>query len=744
MAVLTQLAYRTSKGIGILNAAPVYESLSAFIRPEGNLRCCCYSPDGRYFAWASPEQVSVIDASVGHIITTFPTPNVYELGFSPLGTYIITWQRPAKDEDGNATKNLKVWRIVTENIDEEEQVPVGQFVQKSQTGWNLQYTSDEKLCARSVTNEVQFYEPGDLGAVWNKLHVEGVTNFAVSPGKNHSVAVFVPERKGLPAAVKVFQVPQFNSPISQKTFFKGDKVQLKWNDLGTSLIVLAQTEVDKTNKSYYGETNMYILSANGGFDSRIHLDKDGPIHDVSWSPNSKEFGVVYGYMPAKTTIFNARAVATHSFNLGPRNTILFSPHGRFVLVAGFGNLAGQMDIYDLEKDYTKVATVEASNASVCEWSPDGKHILTATTSPRLRVDNGIRIWHVGGGLMYNEDMTELYHVTWRPQSTLTHPLENPLHPVPTPHASAFAYLGTVKTPSKPAGAYRPPGARGTSTPLHFKREDEGGAAYINNGISSTAGGMSNGFGKPRRREVPGAETIESLPSGAAPGGGVSLTGTGQGEEALSKAALKNKKKREAKKAKEAAEKAASLAANPDGETPPPGGATQNRSPERRGGRGHERSRSKNGGFANQGGRSTSQQRGYQGQGHHNSHHRHGSGYDESHNHNHHQHQHQHQNQHHHRAGSGFSKPQPEQAQPIQLQTQNQAPTLALAPDLTVTSPGGGSPQDKKVRSLLKKIRAIDDLKMRQAGGEKLEDTQVKKISTEDSIRKELEGLGYQA
>lgn len=141
------------------------------------------------------DRVSVIDASVGHIITIFPTPNVYELGFSPLGTYIITWQRPAKDEDGNATKNLKVWRIVTENTGEEEQMPVGQFVQKSQTGWNLQYTSDEKLCARSVTNEVQFYEPGDLGTVWNKLHVEGVTNFAVSPGKNHSVAVFVPERK---------------------------------------------------------------------------------------------------------------------------------------------------------------------------------------------------------------------------------------------------------------------------------------------------------------------------------------------------------------------------------------------------------------------------------------------------------------------------------------------------------------------------------------------------------------------
>lgn len=50
-------------------------------------------------------------------------------------------------------------------------------------------------------------------------------------------------------------------------------MQLKWNDNGTSLIVLAQTEVDKTGKNYYGETTMYLLSANGGFDSRIDLGR---------------------------------------------------------------------------------------------------------------------------------------------------------------------------------------------------------------------------------------------------------------------------------------------------------------------------------------------------------------------------------------------------------------------------------------------------------------------------------------
>lgn len=59
--------------------------------------------------------------------------------------------------------------------------------------------------------------------------------------------------------------------------------------------MLTQTEVDQANKSYYGETGgFYLLSAAGNFDCRIAVDKEGPIHDFAWSPNSKEFGVIYG------------------------------------------------------------------------------------------------------------------------------------------------------------------------------------------------------------------------------------------------------------------------------------------------------------------------------------------------------------------------------------------------------------------------------------------------------------------
>ena len=142
-------------------------------------------------------RVNIIDPSVGAIITTLPTENVYELGFSPKGTFVITWQRPSKDEAGDAVKNLKVWRVIDEasNGDDSQRETVGKFVQKSQTGWNFQYTFDEQYCARVVTNQVQIYESSDLTKVWNRIHVEGVADFSVSPGKNHSIAVFVPERK---------------------------------------------------------------------------------------------------------------------------------------------------------------------------------------------------------------------------------------------------------------------------------------------------------------------------------------------------------------------------------------------------------------------------------------------------------------------------------------------------------------------------------------------------------------------
>jgi translation initiation factor 2A len=76
--------------------------------------------------------------------------------------------------------------------------------------------------------------------------------------------------------------------------------------------------------------------------------------------------------------------------------------------------------------------------------------------------------------------------------------------------------------TKPAGAYRPPGARGLATPTIFKREDEGGVSHSpSNGISnppSRAGTPANGARHGNHHYVPGAGHRQRAAPGAHPPG----------------------------------------------------------------------------------------------------------------------------------------------------------------------------------------------------------------------------------
>jgi translation initiation factor 2A len=156
----------------------------------------------------------------------------------------------------------------------------------------LQYTDDESKAARVVTNELHIFDPKDLSkGIVEKLRLEGVTSCSISSGASPCVALFVAEKKvspthcrvctsladeswsmqGAPAAVKVHSLATLATMASSKKFYKADKIQMKWNKSGTNLLFLTQTEVDKTGKSYYGETNLYMMSAAGTFDCRVTL-----------------------------------------------------------------------------------------------------------------------------------------------------------------------------------------------------------------------------------------------------------------------------------------------------------------------------------------------------------------------------------------------------------------------------------------------------------------------------------------
>ncbi|KAH7340102.1 translation initiation factor eIF-2A [Rhizoctonia solani] len=494
-----QYAFRSQKQLGLVGGLPEFAPIDAFDKPSATARAYTYSQDGRLFAYIIPAGVYIVDAGTSKVVQAIEVPNIVELSFSPLATFLQTWERPQKLEEGAQHKNLQIWRV-------EDGAEVASFTQKAQDSWALQFTADESQALRVVGQDVQVFSPADWDkGVVNKLRVEGVTSVSLSPAaQNPSIAVFIGEKKGAPATVRIYSLAALGGdPTSQKTFFKADKAAFKWNAAGTHVLLFTQTDVDKSNKSYYGETNLYFLSAKGDFDCRVTLDKEGPIHDFAWSPNSKEFGVIYGYIPAKATLFDQRVRTVHDFGSHPINFISYNPQSRLVALAGFGNLAGKIDIYD-RRTLAKVTTIDAPNTTWCQWSPCGRFLLTATLSPRLRVDNGVKIWHY-----------ELYQVSWQPLPAGTAPaFGQSLPPAPAPTESVALLAPAKVAAAKPAGAYRPPGARGLATPSIFKREDEGGAAYVpSNGTATNhpqpyrPGGRGGG-----PRHVPGAPSPGPSPS----------------------------------------------------------------------------------------------------------------------------------------------------------------------------------------------------------------------------------------
>uniref|UniRef100_A0A8D3DU03 Eukaryotic translation initiation factor 2A n=1 Tax=Scophthalmus maximus TaxID=52904 RepID=A0A8D3DU03_SCOMX len=399
------------------------------------------------------EQLSSLDASS---VLTLDLPKTSLLEFSPLNNVLVSWQPYSKSQDSTQGEaNLQLWDLQSGQL-------IKALYQKKVTSWCPSWSEDEKICVRSVNNELHFYENNDFNSIANKLHMQKVSDFALSPGGQPSkVAVYVPGSKGAPSFVRLYQYPVLGGPtaaLANKSFFKADRVSMLWNKKA----------------------------------------KNGPIYDVAWSPTSTEFCVVFGFMPAKATVFNLKCDPVFDFGTGPRNAAYYSPQGHILVLAGFGNLRGQMEVWDMKK-YKQVSKPQAPDATHFSWCPDGEHIVTATCSPRLRVSNGYKIWHYTGSLLHKVDVatgSELWEVLWQPFPDGSFPERA------VKYQAAPSELGT--TQALPTQAYRPPALRHLpATPSSKLHEEE-----------------------PPQNMRPGVS----------------------GEKNLSKSALKNQKKREAKKA----------------------------------------------------------------------------------------------------------------------------------------------------------------------------------------------------
>lgn len=503
-----------------------------------------FSPDGRLVALVrSSTGVTVRDAETGEVQVEVANPGVLALAWSPLGSHLLTWQRPQKDSE---LGNLIVWDALTGD-------EVARFNHKSYTRdkWPpLQWSSDETICARQSANGVMLYGGRDIAAgSIGQINLPNVANFSVAPGAApYKVALFVPEKKGKPASVKIYQFPNgLDAPSATKSFYKAQDVSLKWSPTGSALIIETRTDVDTSGKSYYGETGLFFMQSDGEYDCIVPLTKEGTVHDVAWDPTGRGFVVIAGAMPAHATLYDTKALPIFEFGAAPRNHVSWSPHGRFLCLAGFGNLRGDMDFWERNK-LKKMGSATSNSATTFAWSPDSRYFATATTFPRLRVDNGFKIFRYDGtGPIHQEERGELYDLQFRPAAPDAYP-NRPQSPRRKGEDAGFGSSSAPKAAPKPQ-AYRPPNSTGALAAM--MRKEEGGSRKLDrNKYAPPRGGAPTVPGMAAPRTIPGM--------GAAPA-----------PKKLSKSARK-KKAQEAAEAKAAVEAALAKAnaSTPTKPTPP--------------------------------------------------------------------------------------------------------------------------------------------------------------------------------
>lgn len=51
--------------------------------------------------------------------------------------------------------------------------------------------------------------------------------------------------------------------IASKSFFQGDRVDMKWNKPGNSVLLMTSTDVDTSGASYYGKQALHFLDIKG-------------------------------------------------------------------------------------------------------------------------------------------------------------------------------------------------------------------------------------------------------------------------------------------------------------------------------------------------------------------------------------------------------------------------------------------------------------------------------------------------
>lgn len=187
------------------------------------------------------------------------------------------------------------------------------------------------------------------------------------------------------------------------TFAQVDSLDVKISEKGN--FVLCCSTSTATGGSYFGHKELFLFNLREKTSRKIQLAN---IHTFEFIKGG--YSVCYGVQPAKAAIFEYSGETKRVFKEGARNRIYFNKEHNYVCFAGFDNLNGMIEVFNV-KSGKMIGSLRMLGASQVIWSPCSRYFAVAITNA-LKVENKIVVYDYFGREKAKKDFNNLSTCDW--------------------------------------------------------------------------------------------------------------------------------------------------------------------------------------------------------------------------------------------------------------------------------------------------------------------------------------------
>lgn len=431
-----------------------------------------FSPKGTYLFSVHPQGVQSWGGDGFQSINRYIHNQVRLIDFSPSEKYMVTLspvpisypEDPSEQASFPFGPESEGHKLVIWELESAE--PVRTFAlpphleEQKDMPWPLvKWSHDDKYCARQGPGALAIYDTSSFQLLDKKLvKINDIVDFEWAPAGvhladskaeagEHVLSYWTPESTNQTARVALMQIPS-RRVIRTINLFQVSDCKMHWQDEGKLLCVKVDRHT-KSRKTFFSNLEFFRLTERDIPVEKLEL-KD-IIVNFAWEPKSERFVTISRLdngdnnpsIPRNTISFYAPEASSknktasikykvfHSVQDKHSNTIIWSPRGRFVVIATISKISGELEFFDtlFEDDKSKKNANNAKSLKFekfggmtnIQWDPSGRFVAAWSSSWAHSVENGYKLYEFTGNMLRDESIDHFREFIWRqrPESLLT-------------------------------------------------------------------------------------------------------------------------------------------------------------------------------------------------------------------------------------------------------------------------------------------------------------------------------------